>query len=112
MSNWERGSTRGWRQRREAILTRDGWRCRMGDPTHSIGRSQHQSVNCTGGTRYHPDTGRPLLHVHHTAGRGATGDDPRWMLASCESCNLAAGDPAREDPAPRPLTNWSSGPVD
>lgn len=104
--SWSGGSTTGYRRVRAAVMDRDGWRCRMGDPTHPIGKTQPRSPGCTGGTRYHPDTGRPLLHAHHVLGRGVTGDDPAQMVASCESCNLAAGDPTSGDPAPRPMTRW------
>jgi hypothetical protein len=48
-------------------------------------------------------------HVHHTHGRGVTGDDPAYLVASCRSCNLTIGDPTRPDvadPAPRPHTQW------
>lgn len=109
---WSGGSTRGYRAVREQVLIRDGHRCRMGDPTHLIGRGQARSAGCTGGTRTDPDTGRPLIHVHHTAGRGITGDDPAFMVTSCQSCNLAAGDPVQDDPAPRPLTDWGCTPGD
>jgi hypothetical protein len=42
--------------------------------------------------------------VHHTAGKAATGDDPRYLVAACEPCNLTVGDPSRHDPEPRPWT--------
>lgn len=43
--------------------------------------------------------------MHHTKGK-AHGDDPAHLIAACEHCNLKIGDPAKHDPAPRPLTNW------
>lgn len=103
---WSGGSTTGYRRVRVAVLMRDGYRCRMGDPDHPIGKHETRSEACTGGTRHHPDTGYPLLHVHHTRGRASTGDDPRYMVTSCQSCNLKTGDPTRNDPNPRPLTSW------
>lgn len=103
---WSGGSTRGWRKIRAAVLLRDGYRCRMGDPDHPIGRHEQRSPDCTGGTRCHEDSGRPLLHVHHTKGRAVTGDDPAFMVTACERCNLSAGDPTTRQPAPRPLTRW------
>lgn len=109
MGNWDQGSTTRWRRTRLGVLIRDGYRCRMGDPTHPLGSGQPKSPGCTGGTRRHPETGRPLLQVHHVAGRGVTGDDPAWLVTSCESCNLGVGDPTTQDPAPRTMTNWSLG---
>lgn len=47
--------------------------------------------------------------VHHTKGRLVTGDDPRFMVASCTDCNLKIGDPnagVPVDPKPRPMTRW------
>ena len=40
--------------------------------------------------------------VHHLDGK-ALGDDPSRLVASCNSCNQAIGDPARTVPDP-PLT--------
>ena len=47
--------------------------------------------------------------VHHVLGRKASGDDERYLIASCEPCNLSTGDPTRPDradPDPTPLTRW------
>jgi len=106
--SWSGGSTTGYLKIRADVVVRDGNRCRMGDPAHSIGKGQPRSLGCTGGTRYHPDTGRPLIQVHHVAGRGVTGDNPAWMVTSCESCNLAVGDPTKQDPPHRTMTNWGA----
>lgn len=41
--------------------------------------------------------------VHHTLGRFVTGDDPRYMVASCKACNLAIGEPMKRMPLLKPL---------
>jgi hypothetical protein len=105
---WTRGSTRRWREKiRPAVLDRDGHRCRMGDPTHPIGRTQPRSDQCEWTADYPPHQRGPL-HVHHTLGRNVTGDeDPRYLITSCGPCNLAIGDPTQQpDPAPTPRTRW------
>lgn len=81
---WTSGSTRAWRRTRAAVLVRDGHRCQLRPP------------GCT----------LVATHVHHTRGRAVTGDDPAYLVAACEHCNLAIGDPARHDPEPRPMTRW------
>lgn len=84
MSNWERGSTRAWRRIRALVLARDGYRCRVNLP------------GCT--TR--------ATAAHHTVGRGVSGDNPDYLLASCDHCNGAAGDPTEHDPPSKPFTKW------
>lgn len=82
---WAKGSTRAWRRTRGLVLARDGYRCRL------------QLEVCTG----------HATHVHHTQGRGVTGDDPRYLVAACRACNLAVGDPTKAaDPKPEPRTRW------
>lgn len=81
---WAGGSTRQWRRVRALVLARDGHRCRLRLP------------GCT--TRAN--------HVHHTVAREVVGDDPAHLLAACASCNLKAGDPAKNDPTPRPASWW------
>jgi hypothetical protein len=83
---WAGGSTRLWRKQRAEILVRDGYVCRVRIP----GVCTHRAT-C----------------VHHTKGRGVTGDDPRFMVAACMPCNLRIGDPSRHvDPKPKPITRW------
>lgn len=86
--NWARGSTREWRMRRAIVLRANriehGGRCQIGLPDV-----------CTG----------EATEVHHTLGRSVTGDDPRYLVASCKACNLAVGEPAG-DPEPRGGTEW------
>lgn len=104
-TSWDNGSTRRWRTTRAAILDRDGHRCRMGDPTHPIGKHQPRSPDCEWADDYRGRRGP--LHVHHTRGRAITGDDPRYMVTSCGPCNLAVGDPTKTtDPPPQPMTRW------
>lgn len=45
--------------------------------------------------------------VHHTMGRDVTGDDPRYLVASCKACNERVGSPMRQpDPPARPVSRW------
>lgn len=83
---WKGGSTRAWRKTRARVLLRDGYRCRL------------QLHGCTG----------QATHAHHTLGLKATGlHDLRFLVAACEYCNLATGDPTRNaDPQPKPRTRW------
>ena len=45
--------------------------------------------------------------VHHTLGRAVTGDDPRYLQAVCEACNLHVGDPAKHEPRPKLRSQWT-----
>jgi len=93
---WKRGSTRQWRRRRDEILIRDaGKGCRA-----------HRDGWCNRVPGEHQCTGTQDC-VHHTHGRAATGDDPRYLVASCTACNLHIGDPTKHgDPKPRSVTRW------
>lgn len=83
---WETGSSRAWRTIRAWVLSRDRNTCRL------------QLDGCTG----------IATHVHHTRGRAATGDDHRFLVAACASCNLKIGDPARHaDPPNEGVTRWT-----
>lgn len=44
--------------------------------------------------------------VHHTLGRAVTGDDVRYLQATCAACNNRVGDPTKHNPQPRRLTRW------
>lgn len=82
---WQGGSTRAWRRTRALVLQRDGGVCRVrieGVCTHV--------ATC----------------VHHTRGRAVTGDDPRFLVASCAQCNRAVGDPTRTNPQPKRISKW------
>jgi hypothetical protein len=101
---WTGGSTRRWRRIRGAVLEQNlienGGRCTLQIPTVCTKRA-----DC----------------AHHTKGRAVTGDDPRFIVASCTGCNLHIGDPQTHnpdceacvqrpanvlDPEPRPATRW------
>ncbi|MFG1800201.1 hypothetical protein ACGFI4_08510 [Micromonospora carbonacea] len=84
------------------MLTRDGYRCRA-----------HEDGWCDRAPGVHYCTGVAALrgpdrgHAHHTHGRAITGDDPRFIVAACEACNLHIGDPtAHTDPPNQPVTRW------
>lgn len=81
---WSGGSTTAWRKIRAEVLARDGHRCQL------------RLTGCVG----------VATHAHHTLGRAVTGDDPARIVAACEPCNLAVGDPMRTDPMPQPRTTW------
>lgn len=83
MGSWDKGSTSAWRRTRALVLARDNYLCGV------------QLRGCTG----HADC------VHHTLGRAVTGDDPRYLVASCTHCNLAIGEPTG-DPKPNPRIRW------
>ena len=54
----------------------------------------------------HVCTHRPEA-AHHYLGRKITGDDQRYIVSSCNACNLAIGDPsARTDPPGKGYTQW------
>lgn len=93
---WGKGSTRAGRKVRARVLLRDGYRCQLayaGEWITADGQARH----CMGAADC----------VHHTRGKGVTGDDPAHMVAACTPCNLRAGEPdPATDPPPRPMTRW------
>ena len=92
--SWSRGSTRRWRTLRARVLFRDGYRCRAhADGWCALVPGQH---TCT----------RVGTHAHHTKGRSITGDDERYIVASCEACNLHIGDPSKRSPEPKQVSRW------
>lgn len=86
---WASGSSRRWRRTRAGVLAENrrlnGSRCQAG-----------VAGVCTGWAE----------QVHHTKGRAVTGDDPRFLVATCQACNLALGDVTAASPEPRPVTKW------
>lgn len=95
--SWAGGSTRHWRRVRKFVLWRDaGKGCRA----HADGwcaRKSSSPHQCTGAEE----------DAHHTLGRSVTGDDPRYIVASCHACNLHIGDPTHsKEPACNPVTKW------
>lgn len=94
--NWGGGSTTAWRALRLDILARDGFECQIRIPGEWTTR-KGEVRKCLG----------TATQVHHTLGRGVTGDDSRYLIASCAPCNLAIGDPAkRSEPEPLPWDEW------
>ena len=94
MTGWQGGSTRAWRKTRAMVLRRDRYRCQLRRPGCTL------RADC----------------VHHLDGKAA-GDNPARLLASCQHCNLAIGDPTKTrgngkanrasyDPPPSPRTRW------
>lgn len=81
--DWSKGSTRAWRRTRRLVLERDHYRCQL------------KLDGCT--TR--------ATTAHHTKGK-ALGDDPRFLVAACQPCNLKVGDPTKADPEPLPWSGW------
>lgn len=84
---WKGGSTRRWRKVRAYVLDRDEYRCRL------------QKDGCT----------TIATQGHHTRPRELVGDDPRYVIAACGSCNKKEGapdKPSAHDPQPRPRTKW------
>lgn len=85
---WAKGSTSQWRRVRARVLAENlitnGGRCAVALDV------------CTGAAE----------EVHHTKGRAVTGDDPRFLVATCKACNLKLGDVTVASPEPRPVTKW------
>lgn len=80
----EQGSSRAWRRVRAHVLDRDRYRCQL------------QLDGCT----Y-----RATVAHHTVTFIGRPEDvDPALIIAACEHCNLAVGDPASTDPEPKPWT--------
>lgn len=45
--------------------------------------------------------------AHHVLGKAITGNDPRYIVASCAACNQKIGNPMRRpDPPARPVSRW------
>lgn len=78
------GSTRAWLRTKRQVLERDGYRCQL------------KLDGCL----------RKASTAHHTVGKAITGDDPRYLVAACQPCNLKVGDPSKADPEPRPWGGW------
>lgn len=85
---WRKGSTARWRRIRAQVLAEN--------QRVNGGRCQLQLRGCTG----------QATQVHHTRGRAATGDNPHYLQAVCQHCNLKAGDPQQTDPQPRRVSRW------
>lgn len=86
---WAGGSTTAWRKTRALVLANNqatnGGRCTLAIPDM-----------CTG----------QATQVHHTLGRNVTGDDPRYLAATCAECNQHVGDPTKHNPQPKLISRW------
>ena len=67
------------------MLERDEYMCQLRIPNKCEGRANE---------------------AHHTLGKAVTGDDPKYMVASCKPCNLHIGDPTAIDPIPHVVEWW------
>ncbi len=86
---WRNGSSRMWRRIRAAVLARDSVR---GVPTCQLQIPGVCTVVAT--------------CVHHVKGRAVTGDDPRWLVAACDECNLSVGQPGTRRSRTKKVTKW------
>lgn len=100
---WRGGSNREWRKIRAFVLWRDGYQCRAHADGFCEQARNPRPHTCTG--KAHA-TGPHAGHAHHLNGK-AHGDDPRFIVAACQPCNLHIGDPSKHaDPTPNPRTRW------
>lgn len=83
---WANGSTYQWRKTRAAVIARDRSLCQL-----KIDGTCTTTATC----------------AHHVKGK-AYGDNPLDIVAACQPCNLAVGDPMKRatDPQPTPRSNW------
>ena len=86
---WAGGSTSAWRRLRSRILqenqAENGGQCQVALPDVCTGQANT---------------------VHHTLGRKVTGDDPRYLVATCKACNEKIGEPKRSSPQHKRVSNW------
>lgn len=97
--SWRGGSTRAWREKRARVLLANAnanrGRCQL-----NVGREcARHGKPCPGIC-----TGR-ATQVHHSRGK-AHGDDERYLVASCEPCNLHVGQPGAAIPDEIPVSKW------
>lgn len=83
--SWAKGSTTAWRKTRASVLRRDRGVCQLRVPGVCTTRADQ---------------------VHHTKGRAVTGDDPKYLVASCRACNLHVGQPGSRSPKHLRITSW------
>lgn len=83
--SWKKGGSRGWRRLKAQVIARDGGACQLKIPDV-----------CQ----------RKATTAHHTAGKTVTGDNPAYLVAACQPCNLKVGDPRKHDPDPKPWAGW------
>lgn len=86
---WAKGSSTRWRKIRASVLRRNA--------EENNGQCQLLIDGvCTG----------KATCVHHVLGRSVTGDDPKYLVASCRECNLYVGQPKLNDPHPKRISRW------
>lgn len=102
--SWAKGSNRQWRELRAFVLSSAGYRCQAHADGWCARSGNPNEHTCTVRAELSgPDAG----HAHHTKSRAITGDDPRYIVAACQTCNLHIGDPTKHpDPEPTPRTRW------
>jgi hypothetical protein len=92
---WAGGSTRQWRRVRAAVLAHNRLPKRLGGNDGLCVRAIPDV--CTG----------QATQVHHTLGRAVTGDDPRYLEATCAPCNQHIGEPRTHEPQPKIRSRWA-----
>lgn len=96
---WAKGSTTAWRKLRARILhtnlVENQGRCQVALPGTWV-NSKGETVQCQGVADC----------VHHQLGRDVTGDDPRYLVASCTACNLHIGEPKNGSPRHKRISSW------
>lgn len=102
---WKGGTTRRWAQQvRPVVLERN--RVERGGVCELAYQGTWLVVTPAGKPEERRCTKIPT-QVHHTLGRAITGDDPRYLVATCRNCNLRAGDPSKAgDPVAKPVSQW------
>jgi hypothetical protein len=86
--NWQGGSERQWRYVRAGVLA--------ANKAERGGVCALMLAGCTG----------LATCVHHVAGKDVTGNDSKWLVASCTHCNTTAGDPRRTAVGHKVVTEW------
>lgn len=86
---WAKGSTTAWRKLRTQVL--------QANLLENQGRCTVRIEGvCTGQANT----------VHHTMGRAVTGDDPRYLVATCRECNASIGEPKNNSPQHKRVSEW------
>lgn len=97
--SWAKGSTRRWRELRAQVLRANAntnrGRCALNVGVECAKHGKPCRGICTGAA----------TEVHHSRGK-AHGDDVRYLVATCQPCNLHVGQPGAATPKPRPVSRW------
>ena len=96
---WARGSTYAWRTLRARVLhnnlVENQGRCQIAIPGTWL-NTKGETVQCQGVADC----------VHHRLGRAVTGDDIRYLVACCTACNLHIGEPSKDTPQHKTISEW------